>query len=347
VARTTKWWWVVVVLGVAVALRQLLWTPRAIWQVTNRLVVSVRYGGGLTDVGRWTGLDGTEYGPLSFAIADGRVAIIDTYHHRVMWRALGGGHRRWTVRSVPESLLADIAWDPDRGGWLVADNNSRSIWLVRRTSSQPALTLPVRSGTTLAWEQLFATHGSVYVAWTRVGQGLLESGLSQYRPNGRAHLVAAWGQTRTGEWAPALPVLIRVPAVAYTVSPGGRIYVEVPGTSPHRIELMEFGATGNALAKWSVTIQDTIESSELVGAAEGRVYLGVNVGVLGQQGLVYETRAGHPAVLQLVLPSPREVLHTYVRVGPGDTLYWAVSKGQTYQIWSRQRRQVLTGGFHL
>lgn len=346
-ARVTKWWWAFVLLGAGVALWQWALSPRETWQVANRLVISMRYGNGLTDVGRWAGLDGTEYGPLSFAAADGRVAILDTYHRRVMWRSLPPRRGRWTVRSVPESLLADIAWDPDRGGWLVADNGSQSIWLVRPSSSRAVLTLPARNGTMLAWEQLFVTHGSVYVAWTRVGQGLFESGLSQYRPNGRAHLVAAWGQTRTGEWTPALPVLIHVPAAGYAVSPGGRIYVEVPGTNPHRIELMEFGAAGNTLGKWSVTIRETIESSQLIGAASGNVYLGVNLGLVAQRGFVYETQPDKPAVLQLVLPKPSELLHTYVRVGPHDTLYWAVSTARTYQIWARQRRQVLTGGFHL
>lgn len=347
VARTWWWWGLVLLAAALYAMWSVYGRARLEWRDTRQLVVSLPYGDGVHDVGRWVGVDGRRYGPLSFAVGGGQVAIADTYHERVLWHPLERAGAPWTTRSVPESMLSSIAWDSTRRGWLVADDRAHQLWVVREAGATPGIRLAAVPGTTLAWQQLMVSPTAVYVAWTAVGAGQFRTALARYRANGRAQLVAAWGQTQLGEWHPAGRTLIRVAATSYMLGEGGRIYAESPTSQPGTVALWEFSATGQPLAEWRVRLPGGVLASRLVGAAQGQVYLGVNLGIAGEWARIYAAAPREPVQLRLTLPPPRELLHTYVRVGAHGTLYWAISTARDYQIWAGSRRQVSTGGLHL
>ncbi len=317
------------------------------WRDSRQLLASLPYGDGVHDVGRWMGVDGRPHGPLSFAVGGGQVGIADTYHQRVLWHPLAQANAPWTARSVPEAMLSSIAWDSSRRGWVVADDRAHQLWVVRADGAKQGIRLSGMPGTTVAWQQLMISPTAVYVAWTTVGAGQFRTALARYRTNGRSQLVAAWGQTQLGEWHPRSRPLIRVAATSYTLGEGGRIYVEAPTSQPAMVVLWEFSATGQPLAHWRVQLPGVVLVSRLVGEALGHVYLGVNLGVAGQAARLYVAAPRQPVRLRLTLPPPRDLLHTYVRVGPHGTLYWAVSTATRYQIWADRRHQVSTGGLHL
>lgn len=343
-----RWWWVLVLVATALyAAWNVFGRSHLVWRESRQLVASLPYGDGVHDVGRWVGVDGRLHGPLSFAVGGGQVGITDTYHQRVLWHPLARADAPWTARSVPEAMLSSIAWDTTRRGWLAADDRARQLWVVRADGAKRGIRLAGMPGTTVAWKQLMISPTAVYVAWTTVGAGQFRTALSRYRTNGRSQLVAAWGQTQLGEWHPPGRPLIRVAAISYTLGQGGRIYVEAPTSQAAMVVLWEFSATGQAVAHWNVKLPGVVLVSRLVGEALGQVYLGVNLGVAGQAARLYTAAPRQPARLRLTLPPPRELLHTYVRVGPHGTLYWAVSTASHYQIWADRRRQVSTGGLHL
>ena len=345
---TARWWWVLALLAAALYVAwHLFGRGHRVWRVSRQLLASLPYGGGVHDVGRWVGVDGRLHGPLSFAVGDGRVGIADTYHQRVLWHPLGRPNAPWTARSVPEAMLSSIAWDGSRRGWLVADDHAHQLWVVRTDGAKPGIRLAGQPGTTVAWQQLMVSSTAVYVAWTTVGAGQFRTALSRYRTNGRSQLVAAWGQTQLGEWEPPGRPLIRVPATSYTLGEGGRLYAEAPTSEPAQVALWEFSATGQPLAHWSVRLPGVVLVSRLVGEALGQVYLGVNLGVRGERARIYAAAPREPMQLRLTLPPPRELLHTYVRVGDSGTLYWVASTARAYQIWADSRHQVFTGGLHL
>jgi len=344
--RLTTWWWFLVIGGVIYGAWHWLAAPHQTWRVTERLVASLPYGNGLSAVGRRMGIDGREYGPLSFAVGNGELAIADTYHRRLLWRPEGRLRASWTVRALPDSLIGDVAWDGYRDAWVAADSRSVTIWLVRAAGVKPDIRIVSPEGMSLAWDQVMVASGMVYLAWTEVGTGRFVAGLTRYRSNGRSTLVAGWGQTLDGAWVPEIPPLIHQPALSYLVGNGGRIYLELPMADPHRVELAEFSADGQELARWSFYTPSVIMASRLVGAEGGEVFVAINTGIMGQSAKVYSTAFNRPPTLQLTLPPPRVLLHTYVRVGAHGTLYWAVSTAQAYQVWSQRRRLVTTGGLH-
>lgn len=344
----TRWWWVLALMAVALyAAWNLFGRAHLEWRESRQLLASFPYGDGVHDVGRWVGVDGRFHGPLSFAVGGGTVAIADTYHQRVLWHPLARADAPWAARSVPEAMLSSIAWDGSRQAWLVADDHVHQLWVVRADGAHPGIRLAGVPGTTVAWQQLMISPTAVYVAWTTVGAGQFLTALSRYRTNGRSQLVAAWGQTQRGEWEPPGRPLIRVPATSYALGEGGRIYVEEPTSQPATVVLWEFSATGQPLAHWRVRLPGVVLVSRLVGEALGQVYLGVNLGVAGERARIYVAAPREPVGLRLTLPPPRDLLHTYVRVGLHGTLYWAVSTARNYQIWADRRHLVSTGGMHL
>lgn len=323
---------VLLVLGLAAVAGWTLWGPQpaGTWQLTpGGTAWQIPFGHGPHDVARAVGIDGRVYGPLTFAVANRRLVVADTYNARVICDA-----KRWRIIPAPGLMVEDMAVTPSNR-ILVADNRRVAVWGlgVRRTL---IVGLDHYPGYTQAiWHIGWNKADRLLVEFVRFGHGTFEVHLNEYTAQGRLIrplAVSSGPRPMRGPAPEGAGVIDSGPIRAFQVAPDGNVYIEPASVSPVRRTVLVYRENGQYVGQLSVTAPVGIRSSYLLGVdRRGWVYWGLNLTVPHQAMIVVSGAEGHTIASVPVAAVP-VFSAVYGRVGPGGTVYLDQSTKQAYRI---------------
>lgn len=345
-------WGVVVLVAVAgLALALMRWRTEYSWQTESRVVVSVPFGTGSGMVAKAAGLDGQTYGPLAFAVGGGHLAILDTYHQRIVWgppESVGVDRpsvapsgrdvfNHWSSALLRETVPEDVLWAPQSHAWLVADNQNLMVWSVQSPRAHPLIQLVARRGWTESiWHMAVGPrYGHIYLEVVAFGQGGFFLAVREYTSHGHFVRNVAESLSQNGQRLKSLVngELLSVPVRSFAIGPGGEIYVELPALSTHLRQILEYSRKTHTTTTVDVRSPVPIEESQLMGvSAQGLIYLGINLGHQHHNGWVLVARMnGAPATIVKVPATPVRAA-VYGRVGDNGSLYLVENTASRYQV---------------
>ncbi len=331
--RRALWLALVVLMGIAV-----------VWMLTRRpvlrplrwrteVVVNWPLGRGPEALGFEAALDGQTYGPLSFAVHSGHLAVVDTYQSRLVWESRWGTPiAQWHHIAIANALLETVAWSGGADAWLVTDNERLAIWAVRRSGARPWLVLPPAHGVTSSlWRLAAAAAGPVFVEQVTLGHGTYRLALTVY--DGRGHPEHRLAADYAAEPTPADSSLLGH-VHSFQVSPSGQLYVELGQSNGRTRTVGIWKAEATALID-PVTLVSPIpiETATLAGInAKGWIYLAVNVGLPGRLGRILIYDAGGHLLHQVTVPPEPVRAAVYAQVLPNGTVLVDESTRTRYRI---------------
>ena len=331
--------WLMPALAALLAAALLAWglsarrmTHPPVWQ--THLVATWPFGQGPAALGVETALDGQEYGPLGFAVAGTRLAIVDTYQSRLVWETRRGeAPARWSRRSIPDSLLETVVWSGAMRAWLVADNAHLVIWAAAASGVEPWLTIPRRPGTTASlWRVVATPGGPVFVEEVVFGRGTYHLALGSYNARGRLEreLTTAGYPTVDAAGPPTILTQVR----SFASAPDGELYVELAGTTPQSRTVGVLNRHGSGLRD-AVVLRSPVPiiNSQLVGLSrQGRIYLAVNVGLPRRPGLILVFTPTGRLLLRIPVPIEAVRAAVYAQVAADGTVYVDESTRTAYRL---------------
>lgn len=347
------WRWGVVVLVVVAGLSFALtrWHTRYSWRTESAVVLSVPFGTGTGMVAKTAGLDGQTYGPLAFAVGDGQLAILDTYHQRILWgsaepptadRAPTSGRARdilngWSSALLPETVPEDVLWAPRNHAWLVADNQNLIVWSVANPHARPLIQLVARNGWTESiWHMAVGPRqGHIYLEVVAFGQGGFFLAVREYSYRGQFVRTIAESLSQNGQSLKTLVhgELVTVPVRSFAVGPTGDIYVELPGLSERRRQVLEYSRQTHTTTTIDIRSPVPIEDSQLLGVSgQGLIYLGINLGQQGQSGWVVVSQRDGAIAAMVKVPTTPVRAAVYGRVADNGSLYLVENTASHYRV---------------
>ncbi|MCY0879578.1 MAG: hypothetical protein OWU84_11635 [Firmicutes bacterium] len=292
------------------------------------LVVDLPFGNGPRDVGRAQGIDGREYGPLTFATNGAETVVADTYHQRLLWIRSG----RAVSQAAPGQMIEDVAMN--RAGEVVAaDNRSLALWLFTPRAARKIVQFESFPGFSSAlWRVGLGAPNRIFVERISFGRGSFASQLDEYTLDGRfVRRVAASRAGRNADGAPT-PRALAMPIRNFQVAGNGAIYVEPANASRYERVIRVYRPDGSLAGTVVVHSREPIQNSDFLGISDqGWVYVGVNLDVAGRARVLIVTRTGQ-LLAALSVPAVPVYAATYGRVLPSGVLYLDASTPQAYQI---------------
>lgn len=327
--------WVWRLVAAVLVLTALVWGVRreSTWTLVPGGTVVVPVGPAPSSFGDAVGLDGIRYGPLAFAVGNGRLVVADTYRHRLAWRSLHGG--AWHYLAWPDSFLDDVVYWPADRSFLVVDNRLPGLYVWR--SGAPRLVWRVWPERGTAGAIWCVTAGAGPVAYgeaVAIGRGGFR--VEWIAVTSRGARLVAWRTFDLGaQHADAHGMLgSRLPLNAVWVGPEGAVYA-VDDEERSILVLRPDGQVGTRIMlpaaaqapyRW-LGMDDQGRLYALAGGVPDRLL------VLSDQGQVLGERAVSPAALRAA---------RYGAVAVDGTVYVDTSTGDRFRIaswrWIRKVR---------
>ena len=297
--------------------------------VAGRAVASVAIGTRPNDAGSARGIDGREYGPLTFA-SNGRLTVVaDTYRSRLLYFTA-----RRPVRAVPlpDAMVEDMAVSRS-GHVLAADNRALSLWFLGPQGNRKVMSLPHDRGYTEAlWRVGLAPGNRLLVEWVRFGRGSFSSRLDEYNDHGKLIRTLAESTLSRSGYEPLSGTSIGSPVRSFQVAPDGSIYVEPEDVNAASRVIRIYRQNGLPLGHVVIHPPGYVRRTDFLGIdGRGWIYLALNLHERHRARLLVVDSQGR-TIADLKVRAVPLYAATYGRVLPSGELLLDQSTRSRYRI---------------